>query len=106
MTLADLPSAYAAARAEASAAALGVVEDMPPNTCRYCGKHLRLPFPVNTTLDGHARCCVPLAFQRAVYELWWSSPELNKERIASICGVSVVAVQKWLAHVERVGRAA
>lgn len=105
MTLADLPTAYSAARAEASAAAL-VVDDVPLNTCRYCGHYFRLPTGTTTTLDGHARCCVSLQFQRALYELWWSTPGLGKECIAEICGVSVVAVQKWLANVERNGRAA
>lgn len=105
MTLADLPAAFAAARAKAFAAA-PVVEEVPPNTCRYCGRYFRLPPGVATTLDGHARCCVGLSFQRSLYELWWNSPTLGKDRIAEACGVSVVAVDKWIAHVERMGRAA
>lgn len=105
MTLSDLPVLCAAARAEASAGK-PVAEDVPPNTCRYCGQYFRLPPGTVTSLDGHACCCVSLAFQRALYELWWSSPTLSKETIAKACGVSIVAVDKWIANVERLGRAA
>ena len=104
ITFADLPAAFSAARAEASAAALGVVEDMPPNTCRYCGKFMR-PWGGRRS-DGHVRCIVPLAFQRAVFELWWTSPTLTPEQIAEACGVSASTVRGWIANVERMGRAA
>lgn len=103
MTLSDLPALYAAARSEASASK-PVIEDLPPNICRYCGKHLRL-LP-GTSNDGHAKCVVGLVFQRAVYELWWSSPAMALDQIAEACGVSVATVRAWIANVEKVGRAA
>lgn len=103
MTLLDLPAAYAAARAEASAGK-PVVEDIPPNTCRYCGKYLR-PF-ASRSLDGHVRCAVTLEFQRAVHALWWSSPTVSDVQIAAVCGVSAATVRGWLANAERKGRAA
>jgi hypothetical protein len=54
LTLAELPSAFAAARSAASAAALGVVEDMPRNTCRYCGRYLRLWYQSRIERKGRA----------------------------------------------------
>lgn len=104
MTLSDLPAAYAAARAEASAHALGVVEDLPPNTCRYCGKHLS-PWP-DKPIDGHARCLIPLSFQRAIYDLWRHDVTATQKRIAEACGVSMATVERWRRNVERKGRAA
>jgi len=103
MTLADLPRLYAAARAEASAGK-PVVEDVPPDTCRYCGKHLHL-WP-GTRISGHARCIVPLSFQRAVYELWRGDPSVTMKSIAQACDVSSNVVYRWRANVEKHGRAA
>lgn len=99
MTLSDLPTAYSTARAEASAAALGVVEDLPPNTCRYCGRYL-YQWP-GTPIDGHARCLVSIQFQRAVRDLLWSSALVTQAKVAEACGVSIAVVKRWIDNVER-----
>lgn len=104
MILLDLPSAFAAARAEASAAARGVVEDAPPNTCRYCGRYLH-QWP-DARIDGHAKCIVGLAFQRAVYNLWRTDHRVTMKTIAETLGVSLNVVYRWRANVEKMGRAA
>lgn len=100
MTLSDLPSAYTAARAEASSGK-PVVEDIPPDTCRYCGKYLH-QWP-NARIDGHAKCIVPLAFQRAVYNLWRTDHRVTMKAVAEACGVSLNTVYRWKDHVERMG---
>lgn len=104
MTLADLRTAFEAARAEASASALGVVEDLPPNTCRYCGEYLYQWS--GTPIDGHARCIVPLPFQRAVRDLLWSSATITQTQVAAACGVSVAVVSRWIGNVAKKDRTA
>lgn len=101
MTLQDLPKLYAEAREQASAAAKYSAEAAPPDMCRYCGKHLRLFMTGRCRLDGHARCCVTLEFQIALYRLWRTTIGLNKTKIAQVCDVSVMAVERWIANAER-----
>lgn len=101
LTLADIPAAFAAARAEVDAAAPDA-STRPPGRCRYCDDS-RL---ITAELQAHARCIVPLAFQRAVYQLWRGSWAATQKCIAEACGVSIAVVGRWLRHVERVERAA
>jgi len=97
MTLDDLPKLFATARIEASTSARYVTGAAPHGVCRYCGEALQL-FQSHG-LDGHARCCVTIQFQRAVYMLYWNTPRLNKTSIAKACGVSITAVSKWIDRV-------
>lgn len=93
MTLAQLPIAYAAARdaalAEARAPGAGA------GICRYCGKRWN-PLP-RTKLDGHARCVVTPAFREALDDLWRSSPDLTRQSLAYLLGVSVSTIIAWTA---------
>lgn len=100
MTITDLPSLYATARAEASAGK-PVSDDIPLNTCRYCGKFLR-QWP-GARIDGHWTCAVPMSFQREVYRLYLSDAEMTMQRIADALGVTMNAVARWLRNVERNG---
>jgi len=98
VTLADLPTAFAAARTAASAGK-PVVEDIPPGTCWYCGGYLRT-WPSSRN-DGHAVCIVSLDFQQAVDALWRSDPRLTLQQIADVCGVTLNTVTRWIRNVER-----
>jgi len=102
LTLESLPEAFALARAESSRTAKHAAGEAPYRTCRYCGEFMSdsLLSP-NSVLDGHARCCVPLSFQRAVRRLWWTTIGLSGERIGRACGVSVTAVNKWIRNADR-----
>lgn len=91
LLLDDLPRAFRAARESASAGALYTPDTVPPATCRYCGRAWGR-YGAN---DGHARCIVTPEFQRAAAELWWASPKLTREAIATACGVSVGTVAAW-----------
>lgn len=102
MTLAEVPAAFVEARVAARLAARHAPGSRPRNTCRYCGR-VRL---ADGGLDGHARCLVSVSFQRALYELWFSSPELTKADIARACGIGAMVIHRWFSHVERIGRAA
>lgn len=105
MTLADLPTAFIEARAQAASTARYSKSTVPPDTCRYCGRpmvrwHSRLA-------DGHSRHLVPESFQRELYELWLSDPAASQQRIATLCGVGPGTVKSWISNVEtRIGRAA
>lgn len=98
MTLTDLRAAFLDARTQAAASARYTTASCPPDTCRYCGKHLRL-WP-QTRLDGHARCFVDKAFLRAVYSLWLNDTKASRHRIAEVCDVSHNVVNAWIRHVE------
>lgn len=95
--LADLPAAYAQARAAATAARK--LDDPPPLTCRYCGKLWR-PW-AGSKHDGHVACVVPLEFQRALLKLYRAVPGLSMQTIATTCSVTLSTVNRWLRNAER-----
>ncbi len=103
ITLDDLPALFEAARVEASSSARHTIENVPPDTCRYCGKSRRLfqRAYAKSVLDGHATCCVTLAFQKLVHDFWWTTPGTNKDKIAERLGVSYTTVASWLTNAEK-----
>lgn len=91
LTLAELPSAYAAARAAAVATARPVATG--PGLCRYCGLRWR---PLrNSRLEGHALCVVTAEFRSALDDLWRRSPQLSRQSLADVLGVSASTVKAW-----------
>ena len=94
LTLDELPQALASARAAASAAAQFSAGEAPPRTCRYCGRFWTWQGASNN--DGHAACLVTESFRRALEELWRSSPTMNMQALASMCGTSKATINAWV----------
>lgn len=85
LSLADLPRAFAAARAEAEALARPVASGL----CRYCGGRWT-PAAIGK-LSGHAACIVTPEFLAAIR----SATTLTREQLAELLGVPFSTVRAW-----------
>lgn len=104
MTLAELPTAFVGARAQAAANARYSKSSAPPDTCHYCGRGM-VRWPSRRT-DGHARCFVPVSFQRELHDLYLADARATQQRIAELCDVSMNTVRIWINNADaRIGRA-
>lgn len=99
---------YPAARIEADAAARYRSGDEPTGICRYCGKYR--PAFTGSQIDGHARCLVPIVFQRRMNEVLGGPGGPTMTAVASALGVSLAVLRAWyrnpLAQAERRTRVA
>jgi hypothetical protein len=89
LSLAELPMAFAGARAQTLVAARSVAASL----CRYCGKRWT-PLPTGR-LDGHALCVVTLEFREALDELLRSSATITRHQVADLLGVPHSTIKAW-----------
>jgi hypothetical protein len=85
---------FIAARQQALAQARWSADDpkVPPDVCRYCGRHWQRR--AGSRLDGHAACIVPEDFKQRVGDLLRPAP-MTYAVIADALDVTPNIVRSW-----------
>lgn len=83
---------FSRARSAAMREAVYAGVEVPPETCRYCGRYWK-QWP-GSKLDGHSKCVITDDFKHLVRD-FVNRPEITYAMVGAALGVSPSVVRSW-----------